>query len=715
MRPTLFKPGRNCWRTSRISHGTLLVDCADFYRALHSAIVKAKRRIIIVGWDIDSRIRLLRGDDEKNAATPSKAGELLAWKARENPGIEIYLLRWDSSVTFMGQRELLAERVWEFITPPNVHVWLDSTISAGGSHHQKIILIDDEVAFTGGMDIAPQRWDERAHRPVEPERYDDDGAYTPYHDIQIVLHGPVVADLGALARWRWEHAADYEIPLPSRRAQLSGKTLPQCWPDGFDPGFVNMDCAIARTIPWMGKHPEVYEVRQMYLDMIDAAQEFIYIENQFLADEVIAQALNRRLRENEALKLLIVSSYNPQGLFEREALWALRIDFKRKLEEGVAPQRVKMAYPIVYDAQGAAFPKRIHAKIFAVDDRYFTVGSANINHRSMSLDTECDLIIAARTAEERQVLAHTRNDLICEHSGKTEAEIEKIIAGKPVRAFLHRPGKNVCRLHEIDDAVFAPHALHRIAVRLADPADPLLPSVYSLNPGEVRPMKNPKKHVLVFSVLFMVLAIAGISYISTHTEWITAENVEAFLYSARGTLWGLPLVCAIYVLAGFVMFPVTVLSLATAAVFGAVLGPLYAMCGALLSAAVLFWVGELVGMKWLRKLFGEVAQKIDRKMHAQGVLGVAAVRMVPIAPFSLVNLVAGISSIRFWDFIAGSFLGLLPGLVAKGLIGDSLAQLVLNPSADTIAYLGVGIVVWIILLIGAQKLVRRYAPQKKEV
>ena len=110
-RGTLFEPGRNCWRTSRFAHGTLLVDCADFYRALHSAIVKARHRIIIVGWDIDSRIRLLRGEDEVKANAPSKAGDLLAWKAQENPGIEIFLLRWDSSITFMGQREWLAERL----------------------------------------------------------------------------------------------------------------------------------------------------------------------------------------------------------------------------------------------------------------------------------------------------------------------------------------------------------------------------------------------------------------------------------------------------------------------------------------------------------------------------------------------------------------------------------------------------------------------------
>lgn len=711
--PGLFRPRHNCWRTSKIMHGTLLVDCADFYRALHSAIVSARKQIIIVGWDIDSRIRLLRGEDERKASAPSRAGELLAWKARENPEMEIYLLRWDASITFMGQRELLAEKVWEFITPPNVHVWLDSTVPAGGSHHQKVIIIDDEVAFTGGMDIAPQRWDERAHRAFEAERYDEDGRYEPYHDIQIVVTGPVVDDLAALARWRWAHAAGYDIPRLKGGNRRTGYTLPYNWPADFRPDIGNMDCALARTIPWMGSHPDIYEIEKMYLDLIGEAENFIYIENQFLAYESIAAALNKRLKENEKLKILVVSSYNPQGIFEREAMWAARIDFKKILYDGIVPGRVRMAYPEIVDEMGRPHYKRIHSKIFTVDDRYFVVASSNLNHRSMKLDTECDLALIARTPEKRATLAHMRNDLIMEHAGMAEEEVSRIIDEGTMDDFITPTKPQVSHLREIDDSVFTHQKFKKFASFLADPDEPLLPEVYALNRDTVRPMPNPKKHILLLALVFFLAGMALVSYLNAHST-LGVKNIELLFSTARGTPWALPLVCLIYVIGGLLFFPVTVLSLVTAAVFGVFLGPVYAMTGALLSASLLFWIGELMGLKWLRKLFGEKARKIDNELHAQGVLGMAAVRLVPIAPFSLVNLVGGISSIRFRDFIAGSFLGLLPGLIAKGLVGDSLARLFLNPSPDTMAYLTLGIIFWIIMVIGAQKLVKKWEPRKVE-
>ena len=147
-----------------------LIDCANYYKALHSAIVNAKHSIFIVGWDIDSRIRLLRGDEEQASEAPSVISDLLTWKAENNPNIKIYLLRWDSSLAFFAQREMWAKEVWEEKTPDNVHTELDDTIPMGGSQHQKIVVIDDEVVFSGGMDVSTNRWDTRDHPVISEER-----------------------------------------------------------------------------------------------------------------------------------------------------------------------------------------------------------------------------------------------------------------------------------------------------------------------------------------------------------------------------------------------------------------------------------------------------------------------------------------------------------------------------------------------------------------
>ena len=179
-----------------------------------------------------------------------------------------------------------------------------------------------------------------------------------------------------------------------------------------------------------------------------------------------------------------------------------------------------------------------------------------------------------------------------------------------------------------------------------------------------------------------------------HSEWFSPDRIKEFLESARQSNFALPLVCLVYVVGGFVLFPVTVISLMTAAVFGALLGPIYGMIGSLLSAAIMFWIGNVAGLKGLRKLFGERIRSIDKKFHDSGILGVAALRFIPIAPYSIVNLAAGISSVTFFDFMMGTFLGFLPGLVVKGLVGDSLAQVFISPNSKTQTYLVLGITLW---------------------
>ncbi|MEC8451814.1 MAG: VTT domain-containing protein, partial [Pseudomonadota bacterium] len=101
------------------------------------------------------------------------------------------------------------------------------------------------------------------------------------------------------------------------------------------------------------------------------------------------------------------------------------------------------------------------------------------------------------------------------------------------------------------------------------------------------------------------------------------------------------------------------------------------------------------------------------KLKRSGIVGVAAIRMLPIAPFSLVNLVAGISSISIFQFLIGTFLGMFPPMIAKGLVGDSIAQIWQNPSVETISYLVGGIILWGLMIWGSQKFARYYQARKE--
>lgn len=701
----VFNPQRNCWRLSHLQHGEVLVDCADFYRAIHHAISGARRSIFILGWELDSTIRLLRGEDEKKAVLPSVVLDLLKFKAQENKDLNIYLLRWDSSIAFIGERELMPEYVWSAQTPDNVHICLDDTIPLGGSQHQKIILVDDEIVFTGGMDIARQRWDERAHRLYEPERTDAAGPYGPYHDVQIMMDGPVVDDFALIARWRWQRAAGYEAapPSPTNCKNSNAHVKPgPLWPSRFPPLLTDMDCAISRTIPRMDDTEEITEIRQMYLDLIGTAKEFIYIENQFLTSNEIAQALNQRLHEKPGLRVLCISSYDPQGVMEREGMWAGRIDFKKTLEQGIELARVRILCSGMTDSQGQAHYKRIHSKVIVIDDTYLTVGSANINNRSMTLDTECDLQVMATTPEQARWIRQIRNDLIAEHSGLPMANIENLIrSGQGLDCFIRPASQNFYSLRPIDDTQFTSQSLQAVAQKLADPAEPLITGV--------EPLRNPRRGLILILVATVALAVGVLAFAGRALGEVNADQLRLFLESSRSSVWGLPMVCLLYVVGGFVLFPVTVLSVVTAAVFGSVLGPIYGLMGALCSAVLMFFIGRWAGVKGLRRLIGGRVRKIDHHFQKVGIWGVMVLRMIPIAPFTLVNMAAGVSSVRFIDFLLGSFLGFLPAFIAKGLVGDSLTQVLLNPSRQATVYLMAGLLLWIALVVISYVLAKRWS------
>lgn len=700
----IFHPAKNCWRTGTANHARVLVDCADYYRAIHEAVRHAKHSIFILGWEIDSHVRLLRGEEEENSKVPSCAVDLLNWKAQQNPDLKIYLLRWDSSLAFIADREPLPEFAWTGATPENLAICMDSTVPIGGSQHQKIIVIDDELVFTGGMDIARQRWDERSHRAVEPERHDELGVYGPYHDVQVAMDGPIVEHFSELVRWRWRRAAGYD-PI-SRRHVGSTRDVVPSWPANFPPtcGFIN--AAIARTLPPMKDCEPVQEIRQMYLDLIETARQMIYIENQFLACTEIADALNAQMKKYPALKVLCVSSYNPQGIFEREGLWAARIEFKRRLLDGIRPGRAAIYCSGVARKDESPIHKRIHAKVMAVDDRYLIVGSANIADRSMSLDTECDTIFHGATATQRRWIRAQRDDLIAEHSGWDTGEVERMCdEGRFLEDYMRPEDDKHYSLRDVDDEKFTDGKLQPVAKMLADPSEPLIGgSARIATPGRVK---------VVAIAVFAVVAVVAIFAARALFHDVTSAKIQMLLEATRQSPWSLPAVVVVYVLAGFIFFPVTVLSLITAGVFGAVWGPVYAMTGALSSASVGFWMGRWAGFGGLRRVMGERTKKIDRHFEKAGIIGVMLVRLIPIAPFTLVNLAAGVSSVGFMHFVLGTFLAFLPAFVAKGLLGDSMTQVLLNPNEKTFKYLVLGLGVWL-LIVGATYLVVKMIQKTRE-
>lgn len=471
---TLLQVGPNCHDYKQAGYATVLIDYANYYRALHEAICKAKHSIFVLGWDIDSRIHLLRGEERPHGC-PVRFFDLIRWKAKENPDLKIYLNRWKYAFYLMLERELFSEIRWRFHAPENIQFVLDGRIPYSACHHQKIIVIDDEVAFCGGMDIAQCRWDRRQHFPKHRPRMDPQGTlkfgwrkFGPYHDIQIMVTGDAAYSLAKIVRERWKDATGKE-PVSIR--QIHGQGLPHPWPESFKPHFENTPIGISLTRPPYGEQKPVYQIERLYLDMIARAECFIYVENQYLTYEPFAKALNARLKEKPQLRVLVVSSHRPEGIMERKAMWHRRVKFSDIVQEGVA-DRVAITYP-VSNVNGVQKSVRIHSKLMIVDDTYLRIGSSNINNRSMRVDTECDLVVEGCNDDTRRGIAFIRNDLIREHTGRKHDEIESLVTnGAPLSEILEDVSHSRQHLRKVKDEKYRRELLAALATAIADPMRP---------------------------------------------------------------------------------------------------------------------------------------------------------------------------------------------------------------------------------------------------
>src|SRR5687768_14222669 len=238
----LLVPGRNCWRIERCGRFAFLVDGEAYFTAVREAIARAKKSVFILGWDIDSRMRLVPGG--ANDGFPEELGDFLNEVVKKRRELRMYVLSWDFAMVFAMDREWLPMYKLDWRTHRRLSFRLDDKHPVGASHHQKIVVVDDALAFVGGLDLTHCRWDTPAHACDEKGRCDPDGKpYRPYHDVQVMVDGDAARALGELCRDRWQRVA----VRPARRIDTAPANDP--WPPHVTPEITDVDVAISRTDP----------------------------------------------------------------------------------------------------------------------------------------------------------------------------------------------------------------------------------------------------------------------------------------------------------------------------------------------------------------------------------------------------------------------------------------------------------------------------------
>ena len=391
------------WRVERATRMSVIIDAEDYFRHARSAMMKARHRIMLIGWDFDARIQLIH--DGRGEGEPETVGAFIQWLVKRTPTLEVFLLRWDLGAlkSLMRGSNMITLAKW--MLNRRMHARLDSFHPAGASHHQKIVVIDDCLAFCGGIDMTSARWDTRDHKDAEPGRIQPNGkSYDPWHDATTALQGPVAAALGDLARERWHRAGGSKLQAV--------KGVQECWPDELEPDFSAIDVGIARTCPEMPECPEVREVEALFVSQIASAKRSIYVESQYFASRRIAEAIAARLGDAKCPEIVIVNPEAIEGWLEPLAMETARARLFAALKQRDKHDRLRLYHP--FTAGGRQI--YVHAKVMIVDEHLLRIGSANMNNRSMGLDTECDVAVDAGrkgAAAVRQV----RDGLIAEHLG----------------------------------------------------------------------------------------------------------------------------------------------------------------------------------------------------------------------------------------------------------------------------------------------------------
>jgi uncharacterized membrane protein YdjX (TVP38/TMEM64 family) len=217
-----------------------------------------------------------------------------------------------------------------------------------------------------------------------------------------------------------------------------------------------------------------------------------------------------------------------------------------------------------------------------------------------------------------------------------------------------------------------------------------------------------RRRLIVFVALILVLIalaaawkwspLAGYLDIGVMSSWIGSLSNYRFMPA---------IILVLYVLGGLVVFPVTAMVAITAVLFPPLTALALSVAGAMMSASVVYWIGRIVGRDFVRKVAGKRINQLSRRLARQGLLTMTIIRFIPVAPFSVVNLVAGASHIGFRDYFFGTLIGMAPGFIAITLFTESLLSFLFEPNILNITILAGITLVAVVLLVWLKRRITR--------
>lgn len=383
-----------CWRIEPSPRAAFLIDNESYFATLNAALQGAERSVYILGWAFDPRTRLAP-DGAEGPDDPDEVGQILIGLARAKPDLDVRILVWRSPFGVMGHQDVRGHRAKRLFARTPVRFREAHDVPIGACHHQKVVVIDDRLAFCGGGDIVVNRWDSPAHRDIEPRRLLPSRRRHPArHEVTMLIEGAASKALGDLFRERWADGIGEQLP------HLPQSPIEKAWPASAPPELSDVEVGIARTRPRANGRPAVDEIRRMTAACIASARHTIYLENQYFTCRAVAQALAARLGERDGPEVVLLVSARAPSWLDHLTMDYARNPLIRALRAMDTYGRLRALSP----RTTAGAPIIVHSKVAVIDDRIVRVGSANLNNRSEGFDTECDLVIESnRPATSREI------------------------------------------------------------------------------------------------------------------------------------------------------------------------------------------------------------------------------------------------------------------------------------------------------------------------
>jgi phospholipase D1/2 len=693
----ILREGETCWRVARAERVAFLVDADAYFTAFRQAVLQAQRSVLIVGWDVDSRVRLVP-DDRPSDGFPATLLAFLNAVLAARPELHVHVVAWDFSMIYTFEREMLSSYKFGWRGHRRLHFALDGDHPQWASHHQKVVVVDDRVAFAGGLDLTIRRWDTPEHAGHDRRRADPSGQpYAPIHDVQVMVDGDAAAALGDLCRERWTRATGETLSPPEA-------TGSHPWP-AVTPDLGPAPVGIARTSADQERGPLVQEVLAVTLRAIAQARHTIFIENQYLTSGAVGEALARRLEEPDGPEVVLILPRLESGWLEQSSMGILRARLLSRLRQGDLHGRLHVLHPVAPGLEGGCL--NVHSKVLMVDDRLLKIGSANLSNRSMGLDTECDLVLEADDSPEGRAVAQGiirfRTRLLAEHLGVapdlvTERVVERGVAGAV--AWLRGGPRS---LEPLEEGV-AP--VLNLAVFDGLVCDPERPAGVEKLLAEFVPdgARTPAQRALagLAGLLGTLLVVAALWSLSPLLRGLGLEGLAATGSWLRdhpvAPLW----VLAIFLAGALVFFPATLLVGATVMVYGFPRGVVLAWAGSLAASALGYAAGRLLPRREVRGRWPAQMMWMRGQLRRRGFLAIAVARLIPVGNSSVMNLVAGSLRAPFGGFIVGNAVGVLPGILALAVFTDRVSEALRAPGVVNVLLLAalVAAMAWALAWLG---------------